>query len=135
MIILITGVAGFISVVLVQRLLERGDRVVGVRQSERLLRRIAQSGAPEALPGVGFEVLDITDHAGMAHLFRDNRFDARLKTVPTREGYVPATHTDTHNLVLDAGLDFATPAEVGVVRFVEWHKGYGCSMPAFGSCS
>ncbi len=77
--ILITGAAGFIGATLAQRLLERGDKVVGIDnlndyydvslKQARLNRCLAH-------PAFRFEKLDIVDRAGMAGFFREHRFDA-----------------------------------------------------------
>ena len=77
--ILVTGVAGFIGAALAQRLLERGDRVVGIDNLNDyydVSLKQARLERCRAHQGFRFEKLDITDRAGMAQLFRSNRFDA-----------------------------------------------------------
>ena len=76
--VLVTGVAGFIGMFVAQRLLARGDRVVGIDnlndyydptlKTDRLARL---SGAPDFV----FERMDLADRDGMASLFRRERFD------------------------------------------------------------
>jgi UDP-glucuronate 4-epimerase len=77
--ILVTGAAGFIGSTLALRLLERGDRVVGLDnlndyydvslKNARLVRLRACSGFE-------FEHADIADRERMARLFAERRFDA-----------------------------------------------------------
>ena len=70
--VLITGCAGFIGMFVAERLLARGDEVIGidnlndyydVRLKEARLARLA------ALPGFRFSKLDLADRDGMAALF------------------------------------------------------------------
>jgi len=75
--ILVTGAAGFIGSTLAQRLLARGDEVVGIDnlndyydptlKQARLNRLTGQRG-------FSFRQLDVADRAGMATLFRDGGF-------------------------------------------------------------
>ena len=77
--ILVTGVAGFIGAALAQRLLERGDRIVGIDNLNDyydVSLKQARLERCRAHQGFRFEKLDITDRAGMTQLFRSNRFDA-----------------------------------------------------------
>jgi UDP-glucuronate 4-epimerase len=76
--ILVTGAAGFIGAALAERLLERGDSVVGIDNlndyydvalKQARLDRIARH------PRFRFERLDIADRAAMVCLFADTRFD------------------------------------------------------------
>jgi len=75
--VLITGCAGFIGMHVAERLLARGDEVVGidnlndyydVNLKEARLARLAK------LPGFRFVRLDIADNAGMAALFAREGF-------------------------------------------------------------
>jgi UDP-glucuronate 4-epimerase len=77
--IMITGVAGFIGSTLAHKLIARGDSVYGIDnlndyydvtlKEARLARLTSQAK-------FRFEKLDIADRAGMARLFREQRFDA-----------------------------------------------------------
>lgn len=76
--ILVTGSAGFIGFHLTQRLLERGDQIVGldnlndyydVGLKEARLRLL------ETRPGFRFARASLEDRATMARLFSDERFD------------------------------------------------------------
>ena len=77
--ILVTGAAGFIGAATALRLLERGDRVVGldnvndyyeVALKRARLARLAPFGR------FAFAEMDLADRAGMAALFERERFDA-----------------------------------------------------------
>lgn len=75
--VLITGAAGFIGFHLSQRLLARGDEVVGIDSLNEYydvnlkLARLAQL---EKNPDFSFVKLDVADREGMANLFRDQQF-------------------------------------------------------------
>ena len=76
--VLITGAAGFIGMHVAQRLLARGDEVVGIDN----LNDYYDVGLKEARlkqlsdhPGFRFVKLDIADTPGMAELFRNERFE------------------------------------------------------------
>lgn len=76
--VLVTGAAGFIGMHVAQKLLNRGDRVVGIDNlndyyDPQLKRsRLAQL---EPYPDFRFERLDVADRSDMANLFKREQFD------------------------------------------------------------
>jgi UDP-glucuronate 4-epimerase len=76
--ILVTGAAGFIGFHLCQRLLQRGDKVIGIDNLndyyDVLLKqdRLAQL---QQLSGFSFQKLDLANQKGMSQLFSTQRFD------------------------------------------------------------
>ncbi len=77
--VLVTGAAGFIGFHVAQKLLARGDQVVGLDNLNDYydvnlkLARLAQI---EHLPGFTFAKLDLQDRPAMEALFATHRFDA-----------------------------------------------------------
>ncbi len=76
--VLVTGAAGFIGMHTAQRLLERGDEVIGIDNlndyyavtlKESRLARLT------TYPAFRFIKLDVADRAGMEKLFADEQFD------------------------------------------------------------
>ena len=76
--ILVTGAAGFIGFNLSQRLLSRGDQVIGLDNLNNYYDvtlkkdRLAQL---EGKPGFSFHQLDLGDREGIANLFTEQSFD------------------------------------------------------------
>lgn len=77
--ILLTGAAGFIGLHTAQRLLERGDTVLGIDNLNDYydvgLKR-ARLSLLDAHPAFTFQPLDVGDRAAMPGLFASQRFDA-----------------------------------------------------------
>jgi UDP-glucuronate 4-epimerase len=76
--ILVTGVAGFIGYHLTERLLARGDEVVGVDNLNDYYDpklKAARLSRLEGRPGFTFDRLDLADRAPMETLFAGPRFD------------------------------------------------------------
>jgi len=77
--ILLTGAAGFIGMHTAQRLLERGDTVLGIDNlNDYYDPTLKQARWQRLLPLQGFEgrVLDVADRVAMAELFARERVDA-----------------------------------------------------------
>ena len=77
--ILITGAAGFIGSTLALRLLQRGDRVVGLDNLNDYYDvnlKQARLARLRAFTGFEFEKADIADRERMARLFAQRQFDA-----------------------------------------------------------
>ncbi|MEP7315704.1 MAG: NAD-dependent epimerase [Sphingomicrobium sp.] len=76
--VLVTGAAGFIGMTTALRLLDRGDEVVGLDNLNDyydVALKQSRLGRLEARPRFRFVRLDVEDRAGMAELFRAEKFD------------------------------------------------------------
>lgn len=76
--LLVTGVAGFIGAAVAQRLLARGDEVVGLDNLNSYYDPALKQARLErlrSLPGFRFVRLDLADAAGMRALFDAQRFE------------------------------------------------------------
>lgn len=75
---LVTGCAGFIGFHFARRVLELGDRVVGLdnlNQYYDVNLKLARLKQLQASPAFHFVKLDLSDRGGIADLFREARFD------------------------------------------------------------
>jgi UDP-glucuronate 4-epimerase len=76
--VLVTGAAGFIGMHVAERLLARGDQVVGLDNLNDyydVALKEARLARLQGLPGFRFVRLDLADAAGMATLFASEKFD------------------------------------------------------------
>src|SRR5512139_3583464 len=76
--VLVTGAAGFIGSHVSHRLLDRGDAVVGLDNLNAYYDpTLKEARLARLMPKAGFRFakLDLADAAGMAQLFREERFD------------------------------------------------------------
>ncbi|MGH9492496.1 MAG: GDP-mannose 4,6-dehydratase [Terriglobales bacterium] len=110
--ILITGAAGFVGSHLVERLLERGDKVIGLDNFDPFYPREAKERnlrGPKAHSGFTFVEADLRDASGMAELLERHRpqriahLAAKAGVRPSLEnpaGYVESNVHGTLNLLL-----------------------------------
>jgi UDP-glucuronate 4-epimerase len=132
--ILVTGAAGFIGSSLSLRLLERGDRVVGldnlndyydVSLKEARLARL------RAFPRFIFEKIDIVEREAMARLFSAQRFDAVMH-LAAQAGVRysienPAAYVDTNLLGFGNALEGARRSGVGHFVYASSSSVYGAN--------
>lgn len=76
--ILVTGAAGFIGFHLIQKLLERGDSVIGIDNLNNyypVSLKEDRLKVIKPLPGFEFREIDLSDRQAMDALFKEHRFD------------------------------------------------------------
>jgi UDP-glucuronate 4-epimerase len=132
--ILVTGAAGFIGSTLALRLLERGDRVVGLDNLNDYYdvslkqARLARLGA---FPGFEFEKADVVDRECMARLFAQRRFDAVMH-LAAQAGVRysienPGAYIDTNLVGFANVMEGARRSEVGHFVFASSSSVYGAN--------
>jgi UDP-glucuronate 4-epimerase len=126
--VLVTGAAGFIGMHLSQRLLARGDTVVGLDNlnayyDPQLKRDRLARLTPE--PAFSFVQMDIADRPGMAELFAGHRFDAVVNLAA--QAGVRHSLVDPHAYV-DANI-------VGFMNILEGARHHGVGHLVYASSS
>ncbi|WP_382160697.1 NAD-dependent epimerase [Hydrogenophaga sp. ANAO-22] len=102
--ILLTGAAGFIGMHTAQRLLARGDTVLGIDNLNDYYAVALKRARLEPLqkhPGFAFEQVDVADREAMARLFASHRFDAVVHLAAQAGVRYSITHP---NAYLDSNL-------------------------------
>lgn len=130
--VLVTGAAGFIGMHVSERLLARGDEVIGlddlndyydVRLKEARLARL------DARPGFRFVRMNVADTAGMAELFACERFD-RVVHLAAQAG-VRYSLTNPHAYVQSNLVGFVNILE-GCRHSGVQHLAYASSSSVYG---
>ncbi len=137
--VLVTGSAGFIGYHLAERLLARGDQVVGVDNLNDYYE-VSLKKARLALltPKAGFEfrMIDIADRAAMDRVFADHRFDAVVNlaaqagvrySLQNPQAYVDANITGFLNVL--EGVRHTQPAAHLVFASTSSVYGLNTKMP------
>jgi UDP-glucuronate 4-epimerase len=132
--ILVTGAAGFIGSTLALRLLERGDRVLGLDNLNDYYDvglKQARLARLHASPGFEFEKADIADRERMARLFGERRFDAVMH-LAAQAGVRysienPAAYVDANLLGFGNVIEGARRSEVGHFVFASSSSVYGAN--------
>ena len=102
--ILLTGAAGFIGMHTAQRLLARGDTVLGIDNLNdyyAVALKRARLAPLQKHPGFAFEPVDVADREAMARLFASHRFDAVVHLAAQAGVRYSITHP---NAYLDSNL-------------------------------
>jgi UDP-glucuronate 4-epimerase len=126
--ILVTGAAGFIGSALAMRLLERGDRVVGLDNLNDYYDvnlKQARLARLRACSGFEFEHADIADRERMARLFAQRRFDAVMHLAAQAGVRYSIEHPGAY---IDANL-------VGFANVIEGARRSGVGHFVFASSS
>ncbi len=132
--ILITGAAGFIGSTLSLRLLERGDRVVGLDNLNdyyEVSLKEARLARLQAHSGFAFEKLDIADREAMTRLFAKQRFDAVMH-LAAQAGVRysienPGAYVDTNLVGFGNVIEGARRSEVGHFVYASSSSVYGAN--------
>ncbi|MFH1043844.1 MAG: NAD-dependent epimerase [Pseudomonadota bacterium] len=132
--ILVTGAAGFIGSTLALRLLERGDRVVGLDNLNDYYDvglKLARLARLRLFPGFEFEKIDIAERALMARLFAQRRFDAVMH-LAAQAGVRysienPGAYVDANLVGFANVIEGARRAKVGHFVFASSSSVYGAN--------
>ena len=132
--ILVTGAAGFIGSTLALRLLQRGDRVLGLDNLNDyydVTLKEARLARLRACAGFEFEHADITDRERIARLFAQRRFDAVMH-LAAQAGVRysienPGAYIDTNLLGFGNVIEGARRAQVGHFVFASSSSVYGAN--------
>jgi UDP-glucuronate 4-epimerase len=126
--VLVTGAAGFIGSFTAQRLLARGDEVVGLDNLNEYYDvnlKKARLARLQSQPGFRFALLDLVDRAGMAELFAKERFD-RVVHLAAQAG-VRYSMTNPH-VYVDSNV-------TGTLHVMEGCKDHGVEHLVYASTS
>ena len=132
--ILVTGAAGFIGAALSARLLERGDRVVGLDNLNdyyEVSLKEARLSRLHAYPGFEFDKADVGDRECMARLFAEQRFDAVMH-LAAQAGVRysienPAAYVDANLVGFGNVIEGARRSQVGHFVFASSSSVYGAN--------
>ena len=124
--VLVTGCAGFIGMHVSEKLLQRGDTVLGIDNlnayydvalKESRLKRL------DAYPNFSFRKIDLTNLDEMNASF--DQFDPqRVVHLAAQAGDVVNTGSDTTALNKWIGFAPNTSIDDGITKFVQWYKQY-----------
>jgi len=126
--ILVTGCAGFIGMHVAQRLLERGDEVIGIDNLNDYYDpslKLARLARLQPQPGFAFQRLDITDGQAMSELF-DTEHCARVVHLAAQAGV---------RYSLKNPQAYVNSNVTGFLNILEGCRNYGCEHLVFASTS
>ena len=125
---LVTGAAGFIGYHVAERLLRRGDEVVGLDNLnpyyDPALKR-ARLARLQAYPGFRFAPLDLTDRAALEHLFTTERFPRVIHLAAQAGVRYSVTHPHSY---IESNV-------VGFLHVLEGCRHHGAEHLTFASTS
>jgi len=132
MVILLTGAAGFIGSNVAKRLLQRGDKVIGIDNFNSYYNpKLKQARVKEFLQGYDFDIktIDICDKGQLSEIFKHSKID-KICHLAAQAGvryslenpdiYIQTNIVGTHNL-----LELAKEYRVGDFIFASSSSVYG----------